>query len=125
MTILISIVIVAVSIITMNNVINQVRLSDIDYKIEENELLKSSEEIERNVDYYIENERLLFEKNISNELFYLVSYMEVKYGQTISNLSSFLHYPNVEDILFFEDGKITDLNPHKHKSTTKWDIYGI
>lgn len=110
---LISIVIVGVSIITMNNVINQVKLSDIDYKIEENELLKASEEIERNVDYYIENERLLFEKNISNELFYLVSYMEVKYGQTISNLSSFLHYPNVEDILIFEDGKITDLNPYK------------
>lgn len=111
MTLLISIVIVGVSLTAFNNVINEVKLSDADYNAEEHQLMLAADEIHRNVDYYIENERALFERNLKNELFYLLSYREVKYGESLSNLSSFLHYKEVEDILFVEGDQTTDHNP--------------
>jgi hypothetical protein len=111
MTLIISLVIVGVSLIAFNNVINEVQLSESDYNLEESQLAIASDEIKRNVDYYIENEKALFERNIRNELFYLLSYMEIEYGQDIGNLNSFLHYKEVEDILFMDGDNFTDHNP--------------
>ncbi|MBN2259754.1 MAG: hypothetical protein JW702_04380 [Clostridiales bacterium] len=114
MTFLISLVIVIVSVIVFDSVVSQIELSDQDYALEESQLMKISEEINRNVDYYIENEKSLFERNVNNELFYLVSYIEVKYKEEEKNLNSFLHYKELEDIMMIEGDQIFDFNPEKY-----------
>lgn len=108
-TLLMATVIIVIALIVISDIFQQIELTNQDYILEEVELTSISEEIKQNADYYYKSEVSRFERDVKRELLYLVNSNE-----STGDLSKFLHYRDIEDILLISDDGVKDLNPRKY-----------